>query len=71
MDNREDSADFNDPISHRLAAIHARLDVIEAAVTLRNGRHRQRGGQTLRTMFAFGFGVVVGAGVAVLVRILS
>jgi hypothetical protein len=76
MDNREDSAAFNDlpevydPVAQQLAAIQTRLALIEAAITLRNGRHRKRAGASpTRLLFAFGFGLLVGAGVAVLVRL--
>jgi hypothetical protein len=77
MDNREDSAAFNDlpevsdPVLQQLAAIRTRLSLIEAAITLRNGRHRQRAGASpTRMLFAFGFGLLVGIGVAVLVKLL-
>ena len=74
MDDRENSAAFNeppeghDPVSHQLAAIQTRLDIIEAAITFRNARHRQRARHVpFRAMFAsFGFGLVVGAIVTVL-----
>ena len=74
MDDRENSAAFNeppeghDPVSHQLAAIQTRLDIIEAAITFRNARHRQRAWHVpLRAVFAsFGFGLVVGAIVTVL-----
>ena len=77
MDDRENSAAFNeppegyDPVS--LAAIQTRLDGIEAAISFRNARHRQRARHApFRTIFAsFGFGLVVGAMVTVLLKLLS
>jgi hypothetical protein len=78
MGNREESVSFNDlpevsdPVSQQLAAIQTRLDVIEAGIMLRNGRHRKRAGASpTRMLFTFGFGLLVGVGVAVLVRVLE
>ena len=77
MDDRENSAAFNEPpeghapVSHQLAAIQTRLDIIEAAITFRNARRRARD-VPFRAMFAsFGFGLVVGAIVTVLLGLYS
>ena len=74
MDDRENSAAFNeppeghDPVSHQLAAIQTRLDIIEAAIAFRKTRRRRRARHVpFWAMFAsFGFGVVVGAIVTIL-----
>ena len=68
-DRAGDRFETYDPVAHQLAAIQTRLDGIETAISLRNARQRRRAALR-RSISYFLLGLVVGASIVALARLL-